>query len=697
LRGQGPDPLNGKVITTQDIFFWFSSGVKDPVAIRDFIRYAYHQWAAPKPSYVLLFGDGHYDYRNIAVADTNWVPPYEISFDYEIDSRETDNFFVDVDFNSTGFSYIVPDLAVGRLPVESEIDAVRMVDKLKRYESERSRDGWQTVATFVGDDEVTSLSDNEWIHQRQAELLATMSELDKFIKRKIYLSAFNSTPGGFGRVKPEANQAIIDQLNEGTLLINYVGHGSPKEWAHENVLNMSRDLNRIQNDGKITFWIAATCDFGKYDDPEDPSFTEALIWEENRGAIGVLSSSRLVYSNENYEMNRNFLSRLFPGGAASRRLGEAMLLASGYGANDQKYHLFADPTMYLADPRKQITVDRIQPDTLKALSKVSIDGRVVENPGGAQKTSFNGGAVLIVNDARYDSVNTGGPDYYTQIGPRIFKGEVSIDGGIFNGNFIVPKSIRYYGKPAGRLTIFAWDETTGEDAIGYAGDLLFNGTADNLDDDAGPVIDVYFKEQEQFNQGDLVPAKPVIIAELEDENGINLTGEIGHTIELKIDQEQPINITSFFAYERDSYVSGKLSYNLENLAPGEHLLVLQAWDNLNNPARQEIRFRIAEDAGLVLQDVVNYPNPFAGETNFTFQVQGVSPDAELTIKIYTITGRVIRTLEGLSRPQPGFNFYPWDGRDDDGDILANGVYLYKVILRDGSQQRETIEKLVILQ
>jgi len=342
-------------------------------------------------------------------------------------------------------------------------------------------------------------------------------------------------------------------------------------------------------------------------------------------------------------------------------------------------------------------IDRIQPDTLKALSKVSIDGQILESDGASQSSAFNGGAVLIANDARYDSVNTGGPDYYTQIGPRIFKGEVTVNGGFFNGNFIVPKSIRYFDKPMGRLTVFAWDENTQEEAIGYADDLLFNGTTDNLDDDAGPSIDIFFKDQEQFNQGDLVPEKPVIVAEIEDENGINLTGEIGHTIELKIDEDQPIDITSFFAYERDSYVSGKLSYNLENLGPGEHILLLQAWDNLNNPTRQEIRFRIAEGTGLVLQDVVNYPNPFAGETNFTFQAQGISPGAEVRIKIYTVTGREIRTLEGLSRPQPGFNFYPWDGRDEDGDVLANGVYVYKVILKDGSQQREMIEKLVVLQ
>ncbi len=304
--------------------------------------------------------------------------------------------------------------------------------------------------------------------------------------------------------------------------------------------------------------------------------------------------------------------------------------------------------------------------------------------------------MLIVNDARYDSVNTGGPDYYSQIGPRIFKGEVTVDGGLFTGNFIVPKSIRYFDRPVGRLTVFAWDENTRQDAIGFSDQLLFNGTTENLSDDAGPEIEIYFKDQEQFNSGDLVPASPVVIAEIKDENGVNLTGEIGHTIEIKIDGGQPINITAFFAYERDSYLGGKLSYNLENLSPGEHSLLIQAWDNLNNPTRQEIQFRIAQGAGLVLQDVVNYPNPFVGETNFTFQAQGLSAGAEVRIKVYTITGRLIRNLEGLSRPQAGFNHYPWDARDDDGDILANGVYVYKVILKDGNQQREIIEKLVIL-
>jgi hypothetical protein len=534
------------------------------------------------------------------------------------------------------------------------------------------------------------------MHQRQTEQMAQLSELTKFRKKKIYLSAYESVPGGFGRVKPKANQAIIDQLNEGTLLINYVGHGSPTDWAHEYVLNMTRDLNRIQNENKLPLWIAATCAFGKYDDPNHPSFSEALVWLRDKGAIAVLSSSRLVYSFLNSEFNRAYLRNLFPHGGSSIRLGEALLLSTDSGENDQKYHLFGDPSMYLADPRNYIEVSSVSPDTLKALSKVSVSGLVSEEFGGDKSNDFSGGAFLIANDARYDSVNTGGPNYYTLIGPRIFKGEVTVENGLFNGEFIVPKSIRYHNQPTGRITVYAWDENGNGEAMGYVDTLLYVGTSGELTDTEGPEISMYFEGQEEFHAGDLVNKNPVLIAEIYDENGINLTREVGHKIEIQINEKAPRDITSFFAYERNSYSKGQLFYHLDNLETGTHQLKLQAWDNLNNPATEEINFRVVASEGLVLKDVVNYPNPFADETNFTFQLLGAGVSTELKIKVYTIAGRLVRSLENLTPPSDGFNYYLWDGRDDDGDIMANGVYIYKIIVKNDQEQKEAIEKLVIL-
>ncbi len=696
LRQNSTDPLKGIVVNKDDIYFYFSSSVKDMVAIRNFIRYAYYNWSSPQPAYVLLFGDGHYDYRNISLPDTNWVPPFEISANLELDSRESDNFYVDLNFTSNTFGSIRPDLAIGRLPAESYIDARRIVDKLNAYENEKRKDGWQTSLTFVADDEVTSRSDNEWGHQRDTENMSNISVLNKFIKKKIYLSAYESVPGGFGRVKPAANQAIIDQLNEGTLLINYVGHGSPTAWAHESALDMTRDLNRIQNEYRLPLWIAATCDFGKYDDPTDPSFTEALIWQENKGAIAVISSSRLVYSSLNTRFNSAYLTNLFPSGNPSSRLGDAMLLATGSGENDQKYHLFGDPTMYLADPRNSVQLTSIAPDTLKALSKVTVQGQVSIQAGEQILEDFSGGAVMIINDARYDSVNTGGPGYYTLLGSRIFKGEVSVSGGIFNGEFIVPKSIRYQNVKSGRITVYAWDDDSKREAIGYVDTLLFTGSSGGSSDFDGPEILINFEGQDDFREGDLVGKNPVLVAEIIDLNGINLTREVGHTIEIQIDERPEKDITSFFAYDRNSYSEGELLYHLEDLDPGEHKLKLQAWDNLNNPSVVETGFRVVESEGLVLKDVVNYPNPFSDKTNFTFQVHGTNLSAGVRIKIYTITGRLVRSMDNLIPPSDGFNYYPWDGRDDDGDIIANGVYLYKIIIKSENEQKEAIEKLVIL-
>jgi hypothetical protein len=694
LRASDPEPLTGKVVDINEIYHYFSSGVKDPVAIRNFVRYAYYNWSSPRPAYLVIFGDGHYDYRNIAHADTNRVPPYEISANYETNTRETDNFYADVNLSASSYTSITPDLALGRMPVESALDARRMIDKLTRYRNPEFRDGWQTTITMVADDEVTSLSDSEWMHQRDADIITQLPNLDRFLVQKIYLSAYPSVPGGFGRVKPAANQAIIDQLNEGTLLIDYVGHGSPQEWAHENVFDMNRDLNRIQNQGRLPFWVAATCEFGRYDDPYEPSSSEILLWLEDRGAIAVVSAARLVYATQNTALNGDLMRYLFPVGTPSRRLGDAMVLALDPYNNDQKYHLFGDPTMYLADPRSRIQVSSIEPDTLKALSKVKVTGQVLDQAGIQTWANFDGGAFMVINDARYDSVTTGGSLYYTLLGPRIFKGEISVESGLFSGEFIVPKSIRYVPKHTGRLTIYAWNEAGFGDAMGYVDTLLFNGS-ENLYDESGPELDIYFDGQEAFHDGDLVPGNVAVVAEIYDENGINLTREVGHTIEITIDDDAPIDVTPFFAYERNSYSNGKLTYYLEDLKPGTHRLSLQAWDNLNNPTQQEISFRVVAGGGLVVADVLNYPNPFARETDFTLQAQGVDAGAEAKIKIYTINGRLIRTLDGLP-VQPGYNYFHWDGRDEDGDALANGVYIYKIIVRSGNQSSEVIEKLVIL-
>ncbi len=682
--------LTSKVVSMEDVYFNFNSGVPDPTALRNFIRYAYSNWQEPAPSYVLLFGDGHYDYRNIALNDTMRVPTFEIFNLGEVNSRATDNYFTDINMTDYSFNRIDPDLAIGRIPIESTIDAERYLQKIQRYENTPDRGGWQTTLTFVADDAEKPGTTTEWEHQNQTEDMARLPELRKFIENKIYLSTYPSEPGGFGRVKPKAGSALVDALNQGTLIVNYVGHGSPVQWAHEGVFVMNRDLERIHNPGRLAFLIAATCDFGKFDDPHETSFNEALIWKEESGTIAALASTRLVYSSQNAAFNKLFYRKLFPDGAPSISLGEAKVLATGSSTNDQKYILFADPTMHLADPRGSIELISDLSDSLKALSEVEVEAAIT---GGEGAAPFNGDAVIIVNDAAYDSVSTGGKYHLiTEPGPSIFKGQVSVINDTLRGKFIVPKTIRYHKKPSGRITFYAWDNTNSRSASGFNAHLLFNGSLTNSGDDSGPQVDIYFKDQEDFAPGDLILPSPILIADLEDEKGINISGATGHNITMTIDNEAPKNISGFFTYEKDSHTKGQVRYPLDKLESGMHTLTLTAFDNLNNASNQTIDFNISASSKLIVEEVVNYPNPFHGSTVFTFQTNRQS--AEVIVKIYTISGRLIQKLEGFT--SAGFNKdISWDGRDQDGDRVANGIYLYKLIVKDGSQKTETIEKMVL--
>ncbi len=687
--------LSTKVISMDDIYFYFSSGVPDPTAIRNFLRYAYQNWTAPTPTYVLFFGDAHYDYRNINLPDTIRVPTWEIYDAGEIDSRCTDDYLVDIDYASgRSFSKFTPDFATGRIPVESVLDCKRVIQKLDDYFNNSHQDGWQTNLTLVADDQSRPPQvNNEYMHQNQSENIAKLSELRKFIINRVYLSTYPSAPGGFVRVKPKANNDLIDYLNQGTLIVNYIGHGNPTKWAHEDVFEMDRDYPRIQNEGRLCFLVAATCDFGKFDDPNEPSFTEALIWKEKSGIIGALASTRLAYSNANYGLASNFFQRLFPNGNPSAALGLAKMQAvylnsSGSSINDQKYILFADPAMHLIDAREKIEITSIQPDTLKALSTVTVKAKV------STGQAFNGEAVLIVHDAAYKNVITAnGFNPITIIGPRIFKGQVDVQNGELTGSFIIPKSIRYVNEPTGRLTIYAYSPETGTSAMGYNSNLLINGSQSNIYDQEGPQIDVYFKDQENFTPGDLIPENTVLIVRLEDDNGINITGEAGHNISLQIDDEVPRDISGYFAYEKNSYQKGVIEYPLTQLKNGPHTFKVQAFDNLNNLNVKQVEVKVAASENLLLDEVVNYPNPFRTNTRFTFQTN--VDGADVTIKIYTVTGRLIQELYGTT--VVGYNdAITWDGTDRDGDEIANGVYLYKIIIRDGNRKIEHIDKLVIL-
>ena len=212
--------------------------------------------------------------------------------------------------------------------------------------------------TVVGDDELVSGGKGEELeHTRQAEWLAERYVPAALNVEKIYLMEYPAvrTASISGVTKPQASAAFIERVNQGSLIVNFIGHGADELLTHENIFNLSTDFDKIQNARRYALWIASTCEFAYWDQPQKQSFAEYLVNAPARGAIGMISSTRLVYSSENATLNYNFFNYLFNGYEASgrvARVGDALMLAkrgsSASQLNNEKFVLLGDPAMRLA-------------------------------------------------------------------------------------------------------------------------------------------------------------------------------------------------------------------------------------------------------------------------------------------------------------------------------------------------------------
>jgi hypothetical protein len=262
------------------------------------------------------------------------------------------------------------------------------------------------------------------------------------------------------------------------------------------------------------------------------------------------------------------------------------------------------------------------------------------------------------------------------------------------GAFPIPKDVSY-GDNRSRIDIYAWNDST--DATGFTENLSIAGTATAAIDTVGPTMHIYLQD-ESFRAGDVVGPDAVLIVDLTDSSGINTsTAGIGHKLEATLDGSQrSFDLTNYYRGNLDTYQSGQVRYQFSDLAEGRHTLAVKAWDVYNNSSSAETYFEVHSTSQLSIYNVVNFPNPFARSTTFTFQRSSTDP-IDVEIKIYTVAGRLIQSLEAPAVVDR-FVQIPWDGRDRDGSELANGAYLYRVITKsfDKTSTSEALGKIAVL-
>ncbi len=706
------------VVTTHQIYNEFGSGCADVTAIRDFIRMFYNKTTvnADRLKFVTLFGRASYDYKGRIANNSNFVPTYQSNFSNLAESYCSDDYIALLDDNegrwdevSSGSEFM--EIGVGRLPVSNNIELKQVIDKIISYHSSEALADWRNRLVFVSDD------DDQNLHQNQANKMANniSNNFKQYNAQKIFIDAFKEEILAGGERYPNAQRAINDAVQKGSLILNYTGHGGELGWAAERILTIE-NINSWTNANRLSLFVTATCEFSRFDDPERVSAGELTFLNPNGGTIGLLTTVRLVYVDANDRLNDAFYRSV--GLESAKRastvsFGEMMRLTKSLtqmSVNDRSFTLLGDAAMHLAIPRYNVTTTAINgkpittiTDTLKALSKVTVEGRV-EDMNGQLMNNFNGLVYPTVFDkpSTYRTlVNNPGsaPSLTFQMQDNIiYSGSATVKNGIFSFSFIVPKDISYqFGK--GKISYYAENQTI--DGNGFNEDFLIGGTADSINRDAvGPDVRLFIND-ESFVYGGITSPSPLFIARLFDINGINTVGKgIGRELVLILDndQSQSIPMSNYYRAKTDSYQEGEVRYQLSNLSPGKHTLTLRAWDTHNNPTESTIEFTVINNDQLSLKNVLNYPNPFVNATTFHFDHNAAGEDMTVMIQIYTVSGQLIKTLSTETiAMESHFDDIFWDGRDDFGDKLANGVYIYKVKVKSRSGKTDEVtQKLVIL-
>jgi len=707
--------LNAHVIDIQQVYNEFSNGVQDITAIRELMRMFYKRATAPseKPKYLILMGRASYDYKKRISSSSTIIPTFQSYQSFvPTSSYCSDDFFGFLDDNEgrwdiDGDNAEMLDIGIGRLPAANEEQMKNIIDKILNYTSAEAKGDWRNRITFVADDEDNNL------HQGQSDKMANNVAQNKWLNiDKVFVDAYRELTVAGGKRNYDAQNAIVRAVDRGCLIVNYTGHGGEIGWSKKRILEM-QDIKNWKNKNTLPLFITATCEFSRFDDPARQAAGEEILLNAQGGGIALFTTVRLVFSFSNDALNNKFYE--FVGFDSLSLLNPPLLgdilknTKNGYpDRNTRNFTLLGDPVLMLAYPKNLVKTVSINNkpvngfnDTLKALSRVTISGVVTDRQGNV-KSNYNGDVYPTVYDKlkTYQTIgnNSTSPVMdFTLQNSVIYKGRATVKNGLFSFSFIMPKDINY-NVGLGKISYYV--SNVNEDGTGYDNTILIGGTADSVNtDNTGPRIKLYLND-EKFVNGSLTNQNPVLIAKLFDENGINTTGQgVGRDISgvLNNDNAKSISLNDYFTGDLDTYQSGTIKYNLKDLPAGNHTLKLRAFDVFNNPSEQSVEFVVANSEQLALKHVLNYPNPFNNFTTFHFDHNKPNEQLDILIQVFTISGKLVKSLYTTSNTAgTHFDGISWNGTDDYGDKLANGVYLYKVNVKPlTGKTLSQFQKLVI--
>jgi hypothetical protein len=695
------DALSVETATTLQVYDEFSSGMQDPAAIRNFAKTVWEK--SRRLKYLLLMGDGSFDNKSNlirygkAVSNSNFVVAYQSEESlHNTQSYVSDDYFgiLDDDAKILGGQL---NIGVGRLPVQTGEQAQEMVNKIEKYMEMLPGGDRNSLIALLADDEDMN------IHCIQSDSIAEYLRLHQpqYTVEKLYFDAFRQVPTADGHRYPEVAERLNSLLNNGCFLVNYIGHGNATGLSEERVVNTAV-IDKWKHK-TLPLFVAATCEFGRYDDCQRITAGEKTLLNPGGGGIALLTSTRLVYSSQNYLLTKNFFRALFSESMDGKpyRMGDFVRLsknASGTGVNKLCFTLLGDPALRLPIPLDKVRT--LSADTLKANAPVRIRAEIVDRTG-QRLHDFNGTAAVSVFDQPRSASTLNNDRNATPVNflvqtSVLYRGTATVRNGLLEASFLAPRDMNY-APGYGKISYFAW---SGERTAAGGDSIAAGGASASVDDNAGPDIRLFMNDT-LFRDGGITDRQPLLLAHLSDESGVNTAESVGHGITATLvtgDASVSYPLNAYYEAATDDYRKGRVAYRFPELATGEYVLLFTAWDAANNHSQADLRFRVVPNGVLQISNLYNYPNPFNDRTYIYFEYNYPDETVEMEMQIFDVSGKLLRIVrqrlftEGYTSGQ-----LQWDGADIHGNHMRSGLYPYRILLRTQTgQEAVKTGKMMIL-
>lgn len=685
------DGLSTLTVSDRQVYNEYSSGKQDPMALRALLRDLKGRHPDRAPRYLLLMGSGTFDNRHLLGDEVPTVVTYETAYSFDEDgiSYCSDDIMGYLADDGQGSTSEPLEVSVGRLPAKSVAEATHMVDKIEHYMTRRDllddsqRGDWRNYVALLSDDaDPGHPGDSAFAHSNEVVAATIGQRYPQLNIDKLYADAYHQSSGAIGSYYPDLNNALRQRINNGCLLLNYIGHGSTTYIGTERFIELS-DIDTYTNIDRLPLFVTSTCSYGRFDRPDQLSGAEACLLAP-AAAVAVISASRPISHIERFNNDVvNFA--LDP----HNTIGDALRLAKNRTTVAQCIGLMGDPALRLSQPENRVVVTHINSrpvvdgvdDTATVLSRVTVSGEVQDSTG-ALLADFDGTIYPIVFDRTMRSRtlandNPGTEVGFTQQKNILYRGSHRVEGGRFEYSFIVPQDVAYQYDYA-KLSHYA--KSASDHASGSYGRLLLGGLNDTVDvGTSAPAIRLFIGDT-HFIDGGITDANPTLVALLADSTGINAGSGLGHDITAVLDGNPGSLVVLNALYEPDVAHAGcgSVSYRFTGLTPGRHTLTLKAWNIFNRSAEATVNFVVHSPDTLTLSDLHCYPNPARERTEFMLEVNNTSRVVSAELQIYSSRGQLLAT-HTPSISADGYTVGPvaWDLT-----AVPPGLYLARIIVTD---------------